>query len=216
MERGVGGEGERGGPRVRGAHEHDGAEEVGADERAVARERRPEVVPDERGHRRVAQRGDESDDVVHEVELSVRAQVVVVRDGPSGRGVARGGAAVAPRVGRNDVVAQGCERENHAAPGEGEFGEPVQEEDEGRVARTRLQDVDVQVADFQRARDNAFREAGKWFLCSFVAHSSPSTYGDEVQWVDVEDLRHRKKLSISVGDTAMTDLRSRLSRLWFA
>ncbi len=91
----------------RRAHEHDRREEIRADERAMRRDARAEIVPNNGGDRRVPQRIDECDDVFDHVEDAERREIVLVRDFTTGF-AAFSGLAEASLVGCDDGETAVC------------------------------------------------------------------------------------------------------------
>ena len=118
----------------RRAHDRDGTEDVGSDECRPGRDGRSRIVPHHHRHGAVAERVDERHGVSHHVEDAERIGIGVIRIVPAR------GAAVAALVGRDHVIARGCQRQHHLAPAVGKLREAMQKQ-HGRPAaasRSRL------------------------------------------------------------------------------
>ena len=108
-----------------GAHQGDGAKHVRADEGAEGRHRRAEVVTDDRVHMAAAERGHQTQSIAHDVEQTEAREVSVVSFVPAG------GKAVAALVRRHHVIAGIGQGRHHFAPGVGQLGKAVQEQQTG-------------------------------------------------------------------------------------
>ena len=136
---GRGGEGEWGGAFGGVGHENEGLEDVGTGEGAEGGCDGAEVVADDAGDGGVAEGGDEGESVFDEVEWA---------EGACGEGCWGVSAAIASLVEGYGVVALGGQKREDLAPGVGEFGETVDEENEfggsGSSARQGFEDMEDQ------------------------------------------------------------------------
>ena len=109
------------------AHQRQPAEHVGPHEYAPGRDPGAKIVPDHRRRLTVAERRDEPERVAHRVQMAERAQIVVVIGTPPG------GATVPAQIGSDDVIPGGGQRPHDLAPGIGELGKTVQQQQAGTV-----------------------------------------------------------------------------------
>ena len=140
------------------AHEDHRAEDVRPQERAPGGDRRAEIMSDHRRDRAMAERRDEAERVPRDIQEPERGEVAVIIAVPPR------GAAIASLIGRDDVIARRRERPHHLAPGIGELGKAVQQEQQGPAALlvARLQHMHPQAID---AVDEARAYAGREELC---------------------------------------------------
>ena len=146
------------------AHQRDGAEHVGPDQRGPCHDCRAEIVPDHCRDRAQTERPNEAERVADEIEDAERGEVAIVS------GVPAGGASVAALVGRDHVVAGRRQREHHLAPAVGKLGKAVQQQEARAVLlfEPRLKDVHAQAVDVvDEARADA---GGKGFKRLQVCH----------------------------------------------
>ncbi len=138
----------------RRAHQDDGSKHVGPHQRAPGRDRSAEVVPDNRGHRAMAQRRYESERIAGKVEKPKRSKIAVVV------GIPARGAPITSLVGRHDVKPRGCERHHQFSPGIGQLRKTVEQQDAGSVflLESGLQHVHAQAVD---AGHEAGADAGR-------------------------------------------------------
>ena len=114
------------------------------------------VAPDQRGYGRttgwdadydgdlaIAERRHQSQRIAHRVQDAKRPQIGVVIGAPAG------GAAIAALVGSNDVVTGLGQARHHLAPGIGQLGKAVQQQDQlpARGGETGLENVHPQPVD---------------------------------------------------------------------
>ena len=125
----------RGGAAERGAHQCDGAEDVGPNQRGPGRDRRAEIMSDHRGHRAVAERIDQSDRITRQVGRTPRREIRIVIGDPAR------GAAISAQIGSDDIVAGIGKRRHDVAPGVGDFGEAVQQQQTGTAMYAGFQHV---------------------------------------------------------------------------
>jgi len=90
----------------------------------MGRDGRAEVVADDGGDAAMAERGDQVQGVLNQVEKPERSQVPVVVPVPAGR------SAIAALVGRDDVQTRRSQGRHHVAPGISQFGKTVQQQNE--------------------------------------------------------------------------------------
>jgi len=103
-------------------------------------------------HLATPERRHKREHVAHKIDHAEPGEIAVVISVPSRR------AAISTLVRRNDMETGLSERHNHLAPGEGEFGKAVQQQDERAVAfAAGLQDVHRQAVDIRHvARAHVF------------------------------------------------------------
>ena len=153
--RAIGVEGQCGRPRKRRAHQGDGAEDVRPDESAPSGYGRAEVMTDDPGDFAIAESGDKSDGVAHQVQHPGRGQVAVVGCIPAS------GTAVAALIGGDDMIAEGGQGADHLAPAERQLREAVQEQQAGspRGFEPGFQDVHAKAIHvLHEAGAHAFRQ----------------------------------------------------------
>src|SRR3984885_7164551 len=92
-----------------GAHQRHGPEHVGADERAIGRDRRPEVMPDHSGYGTIAKRRDQTQRVPDKVGEAKGIKVAVIRVVPPD------GTSVATLIGSDHVISR-CRKREHDFP----------------------------------------------------------------------------------------------------
>ena len=110
-------------------------------------------MPDHRRRLTVAERRDEPERVAHRVQKAERVQIVVVIGAPPG------GATVPAQIGGDDVISGGGQRPHDPAPGIGELGETVQQQQAGTAGLAGFENMDAQPVDaLDKARANAGAE----------------------------------------------------------
>ncbi len=110
-------------PAERRAHQRHRAEHVGPDQRTVGGNHRAEIVADHGCNRCDAERGEQPQDVAHQIERAERPQVGVIAI------VRSGGAPIAALVRRDHMEAGRRQHRHYPPPAEGEFREAVQQHD---------------------------------------------------------------------------------------
>jgi hypothetical protein len=108
-----------------GAHQGHGPEHIRADERAIGRDRRAEVMPDDSGHGTIAERRDQTQRVPDEVGQAKGSKVAVVSVIPSRR------APVAALIRGDDVISRRRKRAHDSPPRVCEFRKAMEKRDEG-------------------------------------------------------------------------------------
>lgn len=117
------------------AHQRDGAKNVRPDQRRPGGDGGAEIMPDDGGNRLVTEGMDQANGISGQVDRAPRRQVLVIGHRPAGS------PAVATKVGGNDIIPGIGQSRHDTAPGIGNLGEAMQQQQAWSAMRTSLQDM---------------------------------------------------------------------------
>ena len=135
------------------AHQRDTTKNIRPHQRAMRGDGRAEIMPDHRLHMVAPERGEQRHGVADQVDHAELAQIHIIARRPAG------GAPIAALIRGDNVKPRFGERHHYLAPGIGEFGESMQQQQAWFPRIARFQHVHPQsVHTLDETRAHASRQ----------------------------------------------------------